>query len=430
MAEGPFLLLLPALSVSSRASSFRSSYKSTFQSLLPRLLPPDKQATTRLDIGLNLSPSHPLSTDTSRTTIFPYVQSLLKQTYSLVCSVAASQGIDLDFPSGIDVRIFILESRVDQLSQRSVGKRVLSGPIVDIDTFVLSDRSYETIYSVEGETGEGLLKRFLTTWGSRRKDEPPPVVRLPSGPAIIHAEAASESARAVPDGPVTVHKCVIVGGTFDHLHIGHKFLLTATILAAEPSSDTTRKITFGITGDELLVNKKYGSHVEPWDVRQQRTAEFVDSILAFYPRKATDDAEGTGHGLRTTEYINEPGPNGKVVRVTYHHPPSQPSSHAEGDMIINYTQISDPFGPTITDPDYSALIISAETRAGGKAVNDKRRNKGWTELEVFEVDVLDAGIGTDDVRDGEEKQKESFESKISSTEIRRRLQEIEDASGS
>ena len=57
-------------------------------------------------------------------------------------------------------------------------------------------------------------------------------------------------------------------------------------------------------------------------------------------------------------------------------------------------------------------------------MNDKRAEKGWAELEVFEVDVLDAEPG-----DGEEEEgqaaKETFESKISSTELRRRIAEKE-----
>ena len=118
---------------------------------------------------------------------------------------------------------------------------------------------------------------------------------------------------------------------------------------------------------------------------------------------------------------DEPGPNGKVVRVSYS------AGSSDSTITINYTEISDPFGPTITDERISALVISAETRAGGKAVNDKRREQGWAELEVFEVDVLDAAVDQDEEEEGDRKEKKSLESKISSTEIRRRLQEREAA---
>lgn len=145
--------------------------------------------------------------------------------------------------------------------------------------------------------------------------------------------------------------------------------------------------------------------MESWSTRQERAAEFVESILVFHRDSGS---------IKKTEYINEPGPNGKVVRVTY-----------GDDISMTYTEIIDPFGPTITDESITALVISGETRAGGKAVNEKRKEKGWKELEVFEVDVLDAGVGLDESEIEDKQEKQSFESKISSTEIRRRLQEAQ-----
>ncbi|EHY52100.1 hypothetical protein HRR83_003334 [Exophiala dermatitidis] len=431
------LLLLPALALGSTTASQTSAYKRTFETLLPRLVPKgdsqSSQTTTittaisRLDVAIVLSPTYPISPLTPRAAVFRPYQQLLAETYSLICAVAAETEVELDFPGGLDVRLFQLESRVDQLPQQLRGKQFLSGPIVDIQTFGLaaSSRSYTTIYSIEGEVGEGHLKALTTAWQATGNKTAPPVQRLPSGPAMTipmtNSTTTGQTSRfssspplqeGEVDGPVSTHKAVAVGGTFDHLHIGHKLLLTGTLLAAEPPSTnetgqdkTRRTITVGITGDALLVNKKYGSVVEPWSLRQQRTAEFVESILVFHPDVAS---------IKTTEYIDEPGPNGKVVHVTY-----------GGEIAINYTQISDPYGPTITDENISALVISGETRAGGKAVNDKRKEKGWKELEIFEVDVLDASLAMDGHEgDGQKQKKESFESKISSTNIRKRLLEM------
>ncbi|KAL2417774.1 hypothetical protein ABEF95_010249 [Exophiala dermatitidis] len=435
------LLLLPALALGSTTASQISAYKRTFETLLPRLVPKrdsqSSQTTTittaisRLDVAIVLSPTYPISPLIPRAGVFRPYQQLLAETYSLICAVAAETEVELDFPGGLDLRLFQLESRVDQLPQQLRGKQFLSGPIVDIQTFGLaaSSRSYMTIYSIEGEVGEGHLRALTTAWQATGNKTAPPVQRLPSGPAMTipmtnstttgqDSRFSSFSAQLLQegeaDGPVSTHKAVAVGGTFDHLHIGHKLLLTGTLLAAEPPSYSSslsddksepRTITVGITGDALLVNKKYGSVVEPWSLRQQRTSEFVESILIFHPDVAS---------IKTTEYIDEPGPNGKVVRVTY-----------GGEIAINYTQISDPYGPTITDENISALVISGETRAGGKAVNDKRKEKGWKELEIFEVDVLDASLAMDGHEgDGQKQKKESFESKISSTNIRKRLLEM------
>jgi phosphopantetheine adenylyltransferase len=407
------LLLLPALHLPSPPSSLRSAYKTTFETLLPKLIQPGSSTIARLDIALVLSPSYPISPNISRSATYLLLQTLLSQTYSLVCSIAAESNIDLDFPGGLDVRMFLLEARTDSLPQSLLGKQPLSGPIIDLHTFISStpSRPYTSLYSVEGETGESHLKALITAWQSRQGGIAPPIHRLPCGPSLT--TPSSSATPYAEDGPVATHTSVAVGGTFDHLHIGHKLLLTATVLAAEPSDvsspsspkKTPRLITVGITGDELLVNKKYGSVVESWSTRQQRTADFVESILVFHPDIPS---------ITKTESIDEPGPNGKLTRVTY-----------GDDITINYTQISDPFGPTITDENITALVISGETRAGGKAVNDKRREKGWKELQVFEVDVLDAAAGLDAAEGQQQGEKQSFESKISSTEIRRRLQERE-----
>jgi hypothetical protein len=144
----------------------------------------------------------------------------------------------------------------------------------------------------------------------------------------------------------------------------------------------------------LLVNKKFADHLESWADRQRLVHDFLSSILYFGP----SDRQGR------VEELNEPGPNGHAVHVAY---PSK--------LAIKYVEISDPFGPTITDESITALVISLETRSGGGAVNDKRVEKGWAPLEVFEVAVLDASE--------DEGIDETFQSKLSSTEIRRKRSE-------
>jgi len=83
-------------------------------------------------------------------------------------------------------------------------------------------------------------------------------------------------------------------------------------------------------------------------------------------------------------------------------------------LNIRCVEIWDPFGPTITEKDISALIISAETRAGGSAVNDKRTENGWSALDVLEVDVLDSKETSSPAS------QQNFEGKLSSTEIRKK----------
>ena len=69
------------------------------------------------------------------------------------------------------------------------------------------------------------------------------------------------------------------------------------------------------------------------------------------------------------------------------------------------------FGPSVAQKDITALCVSEETRGGGDAVNGKRREKGWEELDVFVVGLVQG-------RKGE---------RTSSTEMRRLAKERSDA---
>jgi phosphopantetheine adenylyltransferase len=200
------------------------------------------------------------------------------------------------------------------------------------------------------------------------------------------------------------HYSVAVGGTFDHFHIGHKLLLTATALALEPVEEfdpiRERRLTVGVTGDALLKNKKYAEFLESWDDRCQSTSSFLMAIMDFsLPDKSAP----------RVERVSQPGPNGHYVLMK-----------VRSGLTLKLVQITDPFGPTITDESIDALVVSGETRAGGAAVNEERAKKGWKSLDVFEIDVLHSGeVPTTDG--------ESFASKISSTDIRRRRMEMASA---
>lgn len=403
------LLILPALSWPFQRSSLRTALRPTFQAVLRKVAGSikDGESVARLDIALVLSSSYLISPNVSRAAMFTQVQALFEETYSLICVVAAQEKIELDFPGGVDARVFLLEPRSEGSLEDVLGKQSLSGPLIDVPTFAICGRQYAFWYVAEGEDGAAALEALSKPYWSRGQMTPQ-VERLPYGTAIVSATSASEAANSSIAADISnkestkssgsIHTSVAVGGTFDHLHIGHKLLLSATAFVAEPTARKPRNITIGITGDDLLVNKKFASQVGSWEARQAETAAFVESILVF-----SSDVPS----IKTTEQKNDPGPNGKAILV-----------HYGNDLTINYCQINDPFGPTITDESISALVISKETRAGGKAVNVKRSEKGWTELEVFEVDVLDASD-----REDQETKTESFEAKVSSTEIRRRLAE-------
>lgn len=105
---------------------------------------------------------------------------------------------------------------------------------------------------------------------------------------------------------------VALGGTFDHLHNGHKLLLSQALLC----SDT--RILCGVTTDALLKKKAYAEFLESYDLR-------VAAVRAFCKKL-----------------------NPKLV-----------DSH-----LVTF-ELSDPVGPTATDPNLEALILTREVEKGG-----------------------------------------------------------------
>jgi phosphopantetheine adenylyltransferase len=280
------------------------------------------------------------------------------------------------------------------------------GPVVSLAGLARRRGGWEAVWVAESPEGERVRRRFERLAGAGVAVRGVPVPSPSPGDVGPDREgkelgAAETAARC---------KSVIVGGTFDHLHVGHKLLLTMTAFALdtprpEDSADE-RMITVGMTAADLLVKKKYAEALQPWHARTRRAHAFLRGILR-------PDLDGTEEDAEQVEEVHAPGPNGHAVRVRM-----APREGGAPAVMLNYVEIWDPFGPTITDARIDTLVVSAETRSGGVAVNEKRRELGMAEVVIHEVDVLDAAT------DGEgAAQKEGFEDKLSSTEIRRAMVE-------
>ncbi|PVH91637.1 pantetheine-phosphate adenylyltransferase family protein-like protein [Periconia macrospinosa] len=392
------LLLLPPGPSPPAYETLKAAYGPTLRTVLGQLARAPQRAQDRAVLDIALPCSHLYGRlDAPRRPFYAHTQSLVAGLYKLICTIAAQNSIDTEDAEGVDARVILLayprDGKLVQPSETERPERETLGPAIELHTLAKSNRPWDTIFSVESEEGEALVRNFLSFSPSSKN-----VQRVRGGIVSVHSSTQVTLPAADEKAP-TNHHSVAVGGTFDHLHIGHKLLLTmfAFVLGRQhPGDDEPRCLTVGITGDALLKNKKYVELVESWDDRRRSTHDFLSGILHF---GAAQDAR-----IRTEEF-NDPGPNGRAVHVAY------PSG-----LVIKYVEIQDPFGPTITDESISALVISLETRSGGKAVNDRRTEKGWASLEVFEVDVLDAEEEGGKVVEG-------FANKLSSTEIRKRRSE-------
>jgi len=118
---------------------------------------------------------------------------------------------------------------------------------------------------------------------------------------------------------------VALGGTFDHLHVGHKKLLSVAFQCAD------EHVIVGVTSDAMLALKRNKDKMEPLSIRLQNTKAFIASVC----------------------------------------PP-----HLTCEVVI----IDDPFGPTVTVSNLDGIVCSSETLKGAIAVNLERKKRGFEPL--------------------------------------------------
>lgn len=130
--------------------------------------------------------------------------------------------------------------------------------------------------------------------------------------------------------PMDLYDSVAFGGTFDHLHNGHKLLITASALLC------VRKLIVGVT--RAPKNKMFSEYMEP-----------------FYRRAAA-----------VTEMVYKINQN----------------------VIICMEALDDVAGPVGRQGELDLLVLSEETKSGGESVRKLREERGLHPISFVVIPVI------------------------------------------
>ena len=162
-----------------------------------------------------------------------------------------------------------------------------------------------------------LVQWLPTAWSGQ-------LVQVPtqdySGVTVVEAASA----------PLPAHSFVAVGGTFDHMHAGHRKLLATAAAVTEAGNG---HLYIGLTGPALLSKKKHAEVLQSFEEREGAVRGFLASVAP--------------------------------------------------DLHLTVARLDDPGGAAATDPAFTAIVVSTETLSGAAWINNKRTAAGMPPLEVI-----------------------------------------------
>jgi len=132
---------------------------------------------------------------------------------------------------------------------------------------------------------------------------------------------------------------ILVAGTFDLFHKGHRLLIKKAILLAGRHS----KVIIGLTSDEMASRKSHP--VQPYHTRERQISNFIAR--------------------------SKPGLSFEII------------------------PLNDPLGDAGTNPDYDILVASKETECGARLVNKVRERNGLCPLILVLIEEV---VGSDGKR--------------------------------
>lgn len=396
-ATAPSLLLLPPPPHPSHRAVLNAAYRPSLEAVISRLKQNNGPDGSLLIIAVAL-PVLKGFYRRQKSLHWPDTQSLLAGLYSIISVICAELQVNTVVGAAqdsVDARVVLVDYDLDkrQADDFRPAPETNNTVVVDLGTFVSAYHPWSHVFGVDSEPGHRLLSTYLKLFEGIQKLKQEQIITVEGG-LTMHTGPSGSS-----ETTTSLYDVVCLGGTFDHLHPGHKLLLTAGALLLNVPPDGSSKpchYIIGITGDELLKNKKYAEFMQSWDERAMYVIEFLSSVLALHLR-----------GWKEGRHPKIQKKDGEIKAL-----------FREDTVSIECVRIQDAYGPTITTEVMGALVVSGETRSGGAAVNVKRKSLGWHPIEVFEVDVLDA----EDITDETAKTKD-FTTKISSTAIRKQKAE-------
>jgi len=401
--ELPSLLLLPAPPSPSSRAALNAAYRPSLSAAIRKARSDERPSTLIVAIASPFLDGYAPRSKTLRS--WAELQSLLARLYGLVAFICAELNIANDINSGpgsVDIRIVPVDFDKDKQPDSGFSPKIEPNAtsVVDLPTFACAYYPWNHIMHANSEAGYQIRTTFLKYSEGRQTILQSQIVVVEGGVSLNVPSTTSPAAK-----PSGAYQTVCLGGTFDHLHPGHKLLLSAGALLLrvplEGDDGPRSRYVIGITGDEMLRNKKFAEYVQPWDERALSVVNFLGTLLDLR-REGWKGAAGAECYERCVVRRE----SGRAIEAEFR----------GGTIRVECVVFQDLYGPTITMEDIQCLVVSGETRSGGKAVNDKRTEQGWKELDVYEVDVLSAQEPEEGTEDAAKL--EDFSAKISSTAIR------------